>query len=441
MAQQLGEAVGETVGYRIRFENKVSARTRIEVVTEGILTRMLQDDPTLGESMLGESTHGKSTLGEGRTDGVGALLFDEFHERHLAGDLGLALALDVQAGLREDLRIVVMSATLDGERLARFLDAPRLSSAGRSFPVEVAHFPARRDEAIEVQARRAIEHALATHTGDVLVFLPGQREIARLDAALAGDIRDDVDVLALHGELPVDQQSRVLQPDPRGRRRVVLATNVAESSVTLPAVRVVVDSGLAREPRYDPNSGFARLDVVSISQASADQRAGRAGRVAAGWAYRLWPQSQRLEPQRRAEIQQVELAGLALELAAWGSDALRFVDAPPSGALAAARDLLRRLGALDGLASTPALSITSFGHRMLALGTHPRLAAMLLAPRDQGERALACDLAALLEARWVALHIQGEAKWQMYERARKPDLETRVAAAEPLPAVGLRERR
>jgi ATP-dependent helicase HrpB len=384
MAQQLGEAVGETVGYRIRFENKVSARTRIEVVTEGILTRMLQDDPTLGE---------------GRADGVGALLFDEFHERHLAGDLGLALALDVQAGLLEDLRIVVMSATLDGERLARFLDAPRLSSAGRSFPVEVAHFPARRDEAMEVQARRAIEHALATHAGDVLVFLPGQREIARLDAALAGSATGNVDVLSLHGELPVDQQSRVLQPDPDGRRRVVLATNVAESSVTLPGVRVVVDSGLAREPRYDPNSGFARLDVVSISQASADQRAGRAGRVAAGWTYRLWPQSQRLEPQRRAEIQQVELAGLALELAAWGSDALRFVDAPPSGALAAARALLRRLGALDGPAITPALAITSFGRRMLALGTHPRLAAMLLAPCDADERTLACDLAALLEAR------------------------------------------
>ena len=250
-----------------------------------------------------------------------------------------------------------------------------------------------------MQARRAIEHALATHAGDVLVFLPGQREIARLDAALAGHATGDVDVLALHGELPVDQQSRVLQPDPHGRRRIVLATNVAESSVTLPGVRVVIDSGLAREPRYDPNSGFARLDVVNIAQASADQRAGRAGRVSEGWAYRLWPQSQRLEPQRRAEIQQVELAGLALELAAWGSDALRFVDPPPGGALAAARDLLRRLGALDGLAITPAFSITGFGRRMLALGTHPRLAAMLLAPRDEGERALACDLAALLEAR------------------------------------------
>ncbi len=373
MARQLGEAVGETVGYRIRFENKVSARTRIEVVTEGILTRMLQDDPLL--------------------EGVGALLFDEFHERHLSADLGLALALDVQAGLREDLRIVVMSATLDGERLAAFLDAPRLSSEGRGFPVEITHFPARRDEALEAQARRAVEHALAAHPGDVLVFLPGQREIARVQAALEPVLPAATDVLPLHGELPVEQQSRVLQPDPDGRRRVVLATNVAESSVTLPGVRVVVDAGLAREPRYDPNSGFSRLDAVAISQASADQRAGRAGRVAAGWALRLWPQSQRLEPQRRPEMAQVELAGLALELAAWGSDALRFVDPPPAGALAAARELLQRLGALDGTA------ITGSGRRMLALGTHPRLAAMLLAAANPREQALAADLAALLEAR------------------------------------------
>jgi len=402
MAKQLGEAMGETVGYRIRFEHKVSAKTRIEVVTEGILTRMLQDNPML--------------------EGIGALLFDEFHERHLAGDLGLALALDVQAGLRDDLRLVVMSATLDGERLAQFLDAPRLSSVGRSFPVEVAHFPARRDEALQHQTKRAIEHALATHPGDVLVFLPGQREIARGDAALAplrpsgtsprlrgGDGWGAVDILALHGELPVEQQSRVLQPAEDGRRRVVLATNVAESSVTLPGVRVVIDSGLAREPRFDPNSGFSRLDVVAISQASADQRAGRAGRVAAGFAYRLWPQSQRLEPQRRPEIAQVDLAPLALELAAWGSDALRFVDPPPPGALAAGRDLLRRLDALGAL--SPGLrppsptrgdgtsTITARGRRMLALGTHPRLAAMLLATDDPRRAALACDLAALLEAR------------------------------------------
>ena len=375
MARQLGEAVGETVGYRIRFENKVSANTRIEVVTEGILTRMLQDDAML--------------------EGVGAIVFDEFHERHLAGDLGLALALDVQAGLREDLRLVVMSATLDGERLAAFLDAPRLSSAGRSYPVLIAHYPARRDEAIEHQTKRAIEHALAAHPGDVLVFLPGQREIGKVQALLAQALDEvRIETLALHGELPVEQQSRVLQPSQDGRRRVVLATNVAESSVTLPGVRVVIDSGLAREPRYDPNSGFSRLDVVNIAQSSADQRAGRAGRVADGWAYRLWPESQRLEPQRRPEIAQIELASLALELAAWGSDALRFVDAPPTGAMAAARELLQRLGALDA-----GSTITALGKKMLAIGTHPRLAAMLLSAANDIEIALACDLAALLEAR------------------------------------------
>lgn len=382
MASQRGEPVGETVGYRIRFDNQVSARTRVEVVTEGILTRMIQDDPTLG--------------------GVGAVIFDEFHERHLAADLGLALVLDVQAALRTDLRIVLMSATLDGERLARFLDAPRLSSAGRSYPVEIAHFPVRREERLEHQVARAVDHALADHPGDVLVFLPGQREIARVRQVLQRQLDGDgagassavaADVLALHGELPVEEQSRVLQGDPDGRRRVVLATNVAESSVTLPGVRVVIDSGLAREPRFDPNSGFPRLDVVRIAQASADQRAGRAGRVAAGWCYRLWPQSQRLEPQRRAEIAQVELAGLALELAAWGDPDLRFLDPPPAGTLASARELLRDLGALDGAA------ITATGRRMLQLGTHPRLAAMLLAAADDRERAVACDVAALLESR------------------------------------------
>jgi len=338
---------------------------------------MLQDDPML--------------------EGVGALLFDEFHERHLAGDLGLALALDVQAQLREDLRIVVMSATLDGEKLARFLDAPRLGSEGRSYPVTVAYFPGRRDESLESQARRAVEESLENHVGDVLVFLPGQREIARTEAALSPSLLargEDIVVLPLHGELSVEQQSQALRPDPQNRRRVVLATNVAESSVTLPGVRAVIDSGLAREPRYDPSSGFARLEIVNISQASADQRTGRAGRVAEGWAYRLWPQSQRLEPQRRPEMAQVELASLALELAAWGSDDLRFVDAPPAGALSAARDLLRRLGAL-----ADSNSITALGKRMLTLGTHPRLAAMLLSAQGEEDRALACDLAALVEAR------------------------------------------
>ncbi len=409
MARQLGEEVGGTVGYRIRFDNRTSARTRIEVVTEGILTRMIQDDPLL--------------------EGVGALLFDEFHERHLAGDLGLALALDVQSQLREDLRIVVMSATLDGERLAQFLDAPRLSSEGRGFAVEIAHFPARREETPETQARRAVEQALQQHPGDVLVFLPGQREIARMTAVLETVLPPGVRVLALHGELPVERQAEVLQPDARGQRRVILATNVAESSVTLPGVRVVIDSGLAREPRYDPNSGFSRLETVAISQASADQRAGRAGRVAEGWAYRLWPQSQRLETQRRPEIAQVELAGLVLELAAWGSASLRFVDPPPTGALASARDLLQRLGALESGGG-----ITALGRRMLALGTHPRLAAMLLSAPEGQERALACDLAALVEAR-DPLRQGGDAlaaRWRAlaaFRHARMPAEASRSALA------------
>ncbi|MCD9007678.1 ATP-dependent helicase HrpB [Luteimonas sp. XNQY3] len=374
MARQLGDEVGGLVGYRIRFEQRISSRTRIEVVTEGILTRMLQDDPELAD--------------------VGALLFDEFHERHLAGDLGLALARDVQTGLREDLRLVVMSATLDGARIAQWLDAPRLSSAGRSFPVAVTHAPPKRDEALEHQVRRVLVDALATQPGDALVFLPGQREIARCRAQLEAALPGDVELLALHGELPVDAQTHVLQPSTDGRRRVVLATNVAESSVTLPGVRIVVDSGQAREPRFDPNSGFSRLEIVSISQASADQRAGRAGRVAPGVALRLWPESQRLEPQRRPEIAQVDLAALALELAAWGDPSLAFPDPPPAGAMGAARDLLQRLDALDTRGA-----ITRTGRRMLALGTHPRLAAMLLAGADAGERALACDLCALLEAR------------------------------------------
>ncbi|HHX82575.1 MAG TPA: ATP-dependent helicase HrpB, partial [Pseudomonadaceae bacterium] len=372
MARQLGESVGQTVGYRIRFESRVSAATRIEVVTEGVLTRMIQDDPLL--------------------EGVGAILFDEFHERHLAGDLGLALALDVQAGLREDLRLVVMSATLDGERLAAFLQAERISSQGRAFPVDVCYFPSRRNEALATQVRRCIDEALATHEGDILVFLPGLRELQEAAALLQGSNHGACSVVLLYGEMPVEQQSLALESAEDGRRRIVLATNIAESSVTLPGVRVVIDSGLAREPRFDPGSGFSRLQTVMISQASADQRAGRAGRVAAGFCFRLWDREQRLDIARGPEIHHVDLASLALELAAWGSSDLRFPDPPPPGALASARELLQRLGALDAQGS-----INALGRRMLSLGTHPRLAAMLLAGRSGNEQSLSCDLAALIE--------------------------------------------
>ncbi|HKR76987.1 MAG TPA: helicase-related protein, partial [Rhodanobacter sp.] len=374
MARQLDEEAGQTVGYRIRFEAKVGAATRIEVVTEGILTRLIQDDPELA--------------------GIGAILFDEFHERHLAGDLGAALALDVQATLRPDLRLVVMSATLDGERIARWLDAPRLTSPGRSFPVRIEHPPARTQEGVEHHLARVARQALAENDGDVLAFLPGRREIARVQAALEEAVARDaapslpsssgrgvggegaggderhaspapssapvgapspkgrregthIEIVPLHGELSLAEQQWALSPAEPGTRRIVLATNVAESSVTLPGIRAVIDAGLAREPRFDPNSGFTRLETVAISQASADQRAGRAGRVAEGTAYRLWPQSRRLDPARTAEIAQAELSGLALELAAWGSDTLPWLDAAPPGALAQARELLAKLGALD----------------------------------------------------------------------------------------------
>jgi ATP-dependent helicase HrpB len=391
MAVQLGEEVGGTVGYRIRFESRVGPRTRIEVVTEGILGRMIQDDPSL--------------------EGVGAIVFDEFHERHLAGDLGAALALDVQASLRPELRLLVMSATLDGERIAQWLDAPRLSSPGRSFPVRVEHVVARAQENVEQHLARAISQALAENDGDVLAFLPGRREIERARALV--ERRDEnVEVVALHGELSLAEQQFALTPADPGTRRVVLATNVAESSVTLPGIRAVVDAGLAREPRFDPTSGFARLDTVSISQASADQRAGRAGRVAEGTAYRLWPQSRRLEPSRTAEIEHTELSGLALELAGWGSDDLPWLDAPPPGAMSQARDLLRRLGALDH-----ASAITRLGRDMLALGATPRLAAAALrAPPEL--RSLVADLLALVEARSP---LRGE-------QGRSDDFRHRVAA-------------
>lgn len=386
MARQLGEPLGQSVGYRIRFENKVSAATRIEVVTEGILTRMIQDDPLL--------------------EGVGAVLFDEFHERHLAGDLGLALALDVQSSVREDLRLVLMSATLDGAKLSTFLAAQRITSAGRSFPVSVTYYPAKRDEALSLQVKRCLEAAMIEHEGDALVFLPGQREINDVATALQHSSCSGFNIISLFGDMPLEKQSAALAPDPDGKRRIILSTNIAESSVTLPGVRVVVDSGLAREPRFDPNSGFSRLQTTYISLASADQRSGRAGRVASGVCFRLWPKEQRLDVTRNPEIFNVDLAGLALELAAWGSNTLRFVDTPPAGTFAAAKELLQSLGALDAHSA-----ITPLGKKILALGTHPRLGAMLLSGQDELEISLACDLAALVEARDPLTTYRGD-DWQ-----------------------------
>lgn len=387
MATQLGEEVGQRVGYRIRFEAKVSAQTRIEVVTEGILTRMLQDDPML-------------------TD-VAAVLFDEFHERHLHSDLGLALCLEIQSGLRPDLRLLVMSATLDGERVSRYLDAPRLTAEGRSFPVQIDYVPARAQENLSFQVKRGVQLALAQTQGDVLCFLPGKAEIDQVQKLLH-DVDAEVD--ALHGELGIDEQSRLLRPG--SRRRVVLATNVAESSVTLPGVCAVVDSGLAREPSFDAGSGMSRLQTVTIAQSSATQRAGRAGRVAPGRCYRLWPESQRLEPSARPELHRIELSAFALELKTWGNTELRLLDAPPPGTWAQALSLLRLLGAIDSDGR-----LIEHGRTLLSLGAHPRLANAMLRASPQW-RALACDIAAVLEARDP---MRGEAR-------RSDDLRIRVQA-------------
>jgi ATP-dependent helicase HrpB len=392
MAAARGEPVGATVGYRIRFESKVSAATRIEVLTEGILTRLLQHQPDL--------------------PGIGAILFDEFHERHLDGDLGAVLAREVQATLRPDLRLVIMSATLEGERIARWFDAPRLASAGRSFPVRVAYPPGRAGEAPMAALHRAIEQALEENPGDVLVFLPGRREIERARAALDTLAGPALALVPLHGGLSLADQRAALAPAAAGTRRVVLATNIAESSLTLPGVRAVVDSGLARVPRFDPPSGFTRLETVAVSQASADQRAGRAGRLGPGACYRLWPQSRRLEASAPPEIAKVELSQLALDLAAWGAGTLDWLDPPPPGALAQARDLLAALGAVDADGQP-----TPLGREMLHLGATPRLAAAVLrAPCAL--QSLACDLAALIEARSP---LRGDA-------ARNDDFRSRVAA-------------
>ncbi len=382
MASTLGERVGQTVGYRVRMDTKVGRETRVEVVTEGVLTRMLQSDPAL--------------------DGVGLVIFDEFHERNLPSDLGLAFVLETQAALRDDLRLLVMSATLDGARVASLLDdAPLLTSAGRAFPVET-HFLDRMPEPhwrIEGHAIAAVRRALAEHDGDVLVFLPGAGEIRRTESMLTeAGLPPGVTVAPLYGDLPQDAQDRAIEPSPAGTRKIVLATPIAETSLTIEGVRVVVDGGLARAPRFDPNSGMTRLETVRISNASADQRRGRAGRLGPGVCYRLWtpPVQAHLAPHTPPEILTTDLAPLALELAAWGvhdpAD-LRWLDPPPSAAFSAARDLLADLGALDGG------TITAHGRAMAALGFHPRLAHLALRGRDLGVGATACDLAALLSER------------------------------------------
>ncbi len=376
MASLIGEAPGQTIGYRTRLDSAVSAATRIEVVTEGLLVRRLQGDPGL--------------------TGVAAVIFDEVHERGLDADLALAFCLDLQREYRPELRLLAMSATADGARLATLMDAPVIASAGRMFAVDLRH--AARDLAgprdLPDAMARAVRGALAEQAGDILAFLPGMAEIRRVQAALSGA---PALVLPLHGDLPPAEQDRALRPA-EGQRRVVLATSIAETSLTVPGVRVVVDGGFRRAPRLDAATGLSRLETMRISRAAADQRAGRAGREAPGVAIRLWSAAlhRGLPAFDRPAILEAELSGLALDCAAWGADpgALPFPDAPPAGPLAAGRALLAQLGALDAGGR-----ITELGRRMARLGAHPRLAAMMLAAESPGEAALAADLAALLEER------------------------------------------
>jgi ATP-dependent helicase HrpB len=378
MAQTLGERVGDTVGLRVRFGSKISSRTRIEIITEGIFTRLILDDPML--------------------DGVSAVIFDEFHERSLDADLGLALARDVQQGLREDLRILVMSATIDGARIAALLgDAPVIASEGRAFPVET-RYVGRDARPIEPQVADAIMRAMRAGTGSLLAFLPGAAEIRRTKTLLEARAEATTDVVALYGALAGDEQDRAIAPALPGRRKLVLATSIAETSITIEGVRIVVDSGLARVPRYEPDVGVTRLETVRVSRAAADQRRGRAGRIEPGVCYRLWdePQTAALEPFARPEILAADLSSLALDLAAWGGgpDQLAFLDPPPKAALAEAKALLRELGAIDGDGR-----ITAEGKLLRRLPLPPRLARMVVDAGAEGDALPAAEIATLIGER------------------------------------------
>jgi ATP-dependent helicase HrpB len=380
MSRLLGEEVGQTVGYRVRLESRVSARTRIEVVTEGVFTRMILDDPSL--------------------DGIAAVLFDEFHERSLDADLGLALALDVQGALREELRLLVMSATLDAARVARLLgDAPVIVSEGRSFPVETRYAPREADRRVEDAVADAVVRALAAEPGSILAFLPGAGEIERTAERLRERVASDVLIAPLYGALDTAAQDRAVRPSPAGTRKVVLATSIAETSLTIEGVRVVVDGGLARVPRYEPGTGLTRLDTVRVSRAAADQRRGRAGRLEPGVCIRLWEEGQTraLPAFSTPEILEADLAPLMLDCAAFGVTdpaTLAFLDPPPAPALAEARALLTGLEALDG-----AGRITAEGKTLARLPLAPRLAHMLHRAAERGQGGLAAEIAVLLGER------------------------------------------
>jgi ATP-dependent helicase HrpB len=381
MAVTLGERVGETVGLRVRLGSRIGPKTRIEVVTEGVFTRMILDDPELA--------------------GVAAVLFDEFHERSLDADSGLAFARDAQGGLRDDLRLLVMSATLDAARVARLLgDAPVIASEGRSYPVETRYAGRDPRRRIEEEVADNVLRALRSEPGSILVFLPGQAEIRRTERILAERIRDpEVDIAPLYGAMEQKAQDLAVGPPAPGRRKVVLATSIAETSLTIEGVRVVIDSGLARVPRFEPALGLTRLETVRVSRAAADQRRGRAGRTEPGVCVRLWEEAATgaLEPFARPEILAADLSGLLLDCAAWGvadPGTLAFLDPPPGPALAEARQMLRDIGALsaDG-------RLTDEGRAIRDLPLPPRLARMVVAASRRGEGRLAADIAAVIVER------------------------------------------
>lgn len=411
MAKSLRERPGETVGYRVRFGSKISRATRIEVVTEGIFTRQILDDPELS--------------------GVAAVLFDEFHERSLDADMGLALARDAQLGLREDLRILVMSATLDGARVAKLLgDAPVVESEGRAFPVETRYLGRKADAPIERQMADAIASALRADSGSVLAFLPGAAEIRRTQNFLSERVQDaSIEIVPLFGALDAAVQDRAISPAPKGMRKVVLATSIAETSLTIEGVRIVVDSGLARVPRYEPDIGLTRLETVRAARAAVDQRRGRAGRTEPGVCYRLWdePQTASLAPYTQPEILSADLSSLVLDLAQWGvadPAALSFLDPPPAPAWKEAKNLLSELNALDGDGR-----ITAEGKSLRALALPPRLARMIVDSHRAGEGEAAAEISAIITERGLGGDsVDLEHRRDQFRRDRSP----RAASARDL---------
>ncbi len=401
MAATLREPVGRTVGYRIRHDTKVGPDTRIEVVTEGILTRLLQHDPSLA--------------------GYGLVIFDEFHERNLQADLGLAFTRECQRLFRPDLRLLVMSATLDCAAVTRLLhDAETISCEGRLFPVSTHYLQQPIEGHLEPAVVQSIRQALTRDAGSLLVFLPGMAEIRRVERQLRdASLGSDILIAPLHGELPQQEQEQAILPAPPGQRKIVLATSIAETSLTIEGVRVVIDAGLMRVPRFDPRSGLTRLDTIRVTQDAADQRRGRAGRLEPGSCYRLWTVAEHasLLPRRPPEILEADLTALALDLAEWGTvdtTRLSWLDPPPTGALAQARELLRQLGALNAEGA-----LTPHGRRLAHVTVHPRLAHMMVTAVSLGWGASACDLAALLSEREI---LQGGPGW------RNADLRIRLEA-------------